>query len=210
MNARLLIPTFFCPKAWAGMPGDEVTRFCSYCQKNVHNLGAMSVSERLSLLASPAASICARYKIAIRRPAPGKRESYMRRLAKYGAGVALGSSALLVLCEMYAEAEKRTYYRAFGGKLPAGYACQLGWPETEGSDDWVEQEVEILGIHTAVPDPIRTMISHLGTQAPSPHHIDLDLDPVEIEKLLQPAEPLSLEFKDPVPARKKKIRQARS
>src|SRR5882672_9516006 len=96
----LLVPTLLCPKAWESMSGNEATRFCTYCKKHVHNLEAMSVSDRLALLSSPAASICARYKVAIRRPVKGKKESYIRHVLKYGAGVALTSSALLVLCEL--------------------------------------------------------------------------------------------------------------
>src|SRR5207244_2805169 len=96
----LLIPTFFCPKAWEGMTGNEATRHCSYCNKHVHNLDALSVSERLALLSSPAAQVCARYRVAIRRPVKGREKSYYRHLLKYGAGVALSGSVFLVLWEI--------------------------------------------------------------------------------------------------------------
>ena len=102
----LLIPTFFCPKAWEGMAGNEATRFCSYCNKHVHNLDALSVSERFALHSSPAASICSRYKVALRRAKPGKRESYERHLLKYGVGVAVAGSTMLSFWEMYARSHR--------------------------------------------------------------------------------------------------------
>src|SRR3954462_8006020 len=105
----LLVPTFFCPKPWEGMSGNETQRFCRYCKKHVHNLEALPVKERLALLASPAASICSRYQLAIRRPAKGHEESYRMHLLKHGAGVVLIGSVLLVLWEMHAQAAKETY-----------------------------------------------------------------------------------------------------
>jgi hypothetical protein len=108
----LLIPTLLCPKPWEGMSGNETQRFCSHCKKHVHNLDALSVSERLALLSSPAASICSRYQVAIRRPAKGKEESYYLHLAKHGAGVALVGSVLVVLWEMHGQTKKERFYRA--------------------------------------------------------------------------------------------------
>lgn len=100
MSSSLLIPTFFCPKTWASMAGDDKTRFCSYCQKEVHNLSDLNLDERLILLKSPAARLCARYKIAIRRPVRKHRDSYERHLLKYGVGVAAMGSVLLVAWEL--------------------------------------------------------------------------------------------------------------
>src|SRR5688572_4523271 len=106
----LLIPTFLCPKAWQSMSGNDKERHCSYCNKSVHNLAAMTARERLALLSSPAARVCSRYVAAIRRPAPGKEASYHRHLLKYGAGVAIGGAALVVLWEREGRAEQERYY----------------------------------------------------------------------------------------------------
>ncbi len=94
-----LFPTFFCPKAWESMSGDDTCRFCTHCQKKVHNLDALSAEARAALLASPAATLCGRYRAAIRRPAPGRERAYRRHLAKYGAGVAAAGAATFVLWE---------------------------------------------------------------------------------------------------------------
>ena len=205
----MLIPTLLCPKAWEGMSGNETTRFCSYCKKHVHNLEAMTVSERLALLSSPAASICARYKVAIRRPAKGKKESYMRHLLKYGAGVALTSSVLVVLWEMYAENEKRIFYRAVAGR-PHEYAYShtgCGWPIDDPPEVFYEEyEVVTLGITIPFPDPAKAIRARPGGPTQASPHIDLDLDPVEINKLLQPARPTAIEFKAGTPVKTKKVR----
>jgi len=207
----LLIPTLLCPKAWESMSGDETSRFCTYCQKQVHNLEALSVNERLALLSSPAASICARYKIAIRRPARGKRKSYLRHLMKYGTGVALTGAVMLVLWEMYAEHEKRIFYRAVAGKTPVRTFTHDGWGATEESLDsdspgsfYVEQEVTALGMMIAVPKPTVELHAEPGSPAFVPSHIDLHLDPIEINRLLQTAKPTPFEIQPFVPAKKKK------
>ena len=209
----MLIPTLLCPKAWEKMSGDEATRFCSYCKKHVHNLEALSVSERWKLLSSPAASICARYKVAIRRPAAGKRESYMRHMLKYGASVAFTGSALVVLWEMHAENEQRIFYRAVAG-IPSSIRTDCGWGGAEGgpgaeSPDgfYVEQEVVMLGITVAIPEPATGISVRPGDPAIAPHYIDLNLDPIEINKLLQPTKPPVIDLKTVVPLKSKIIRK---
>ena len=174
----MLIPTLLCPKAWEGMSGNETTRFCSYCQKHVHNLEAMSVSERLALLSSPAASICARYKVALRRPAPGKKESYLRHLLKYGAGVALTGSVLLVLWEMHDERAKRTFYRT-AANLP-GAGCLIP------AELYEERHYRVMGDIAVAPRP-RPTVAKSGKDEPMPPHVDLDLDPGEINQLMESA-----------------------
>jgi hypothetical protein len=174
----MLIPTFLCPKAWEGMSGNETSRFCSYCKKNVHNLNAMSVNERLALLASPAARICSRYKVAIRRPAKGKEESYLRHLIKYGAGVALTGSVLLVLWEMQDEQAMRTFYRTAAG-LP-------GMDRLIPADLYEESHCLILGEMVVTPPPPPTLTKPANDRS-LPQHVDLDLDPIEINRLMEAA-----------------------
>jgi len=63
MSATAEFPalSFSCPQLWAGMEGNEKTRFCEVCQKNVHNLSMMSAEERRDLLASTGESPCVAY-----------------------------------------------------------------------------------------------------------------------------------------------------
>lgn len=144
MNDRLLMPTFFCPKPWEGMAGDETTRFCTYCNKHVHNLAAMSVQERLALLSSPAGSICARYRIAIRRPAPGKEEPYTRHLLKYGAGVAAAGAVLFTMWEMHERDGRGKFYRVFGDYYNPAHPMP--------DDHYVEEKTVTVGMVVADPD----------------------------------------------------------
>jgi hypothetical protein len=173
----LLIPTLLCPKSWEGMSGNETQRFCTYCKKHVHNLEALSVNERLALLSSPAASICSRYQVAIRRPAKGKEESYYLHIAKHGAGVALVGSVLLVLWEMHGQQAKEKFYRTVGPNHT---------PEecTMPNHFYCEHRVMIVGaleIPRCPPAPITNPVK----PEPAPTHVDLKLDPLEIDKLIE-------------------------
>jgi hypothetical protein len=46
------------------MTGDDKSRFCSHCQKYVHDLSAMHRDEAERLLCESAGSLCVRYKTA--------------------------------------------------------------------------------------------------------------------------------------------------
>jgi hypothetical protein len=185
MNDRLLLPTFFCPKPWEDMAGNEATRFCSYCRKHVHNLTALSTQDRLALLSSPAGSICARYRVAIRRPAKGKEESYMRHMLKYGAGVALSGSVLLVLWEMHEQGNRPAYYRASGGSDDS-WTTLCEWPE----ELYEERELVTLGIMEPVKAPMKPRPEIGSSQF---DHVDLKLDPVAVNQLFEEAKLHNLE-----------------
>jgi hypothetical protein len=176
----LLIPTFLCPKPWASMTGNEATRFCSYCKKHVHNLEVLSVGERLALLASPAASVCSRYQLAIRRPAKGREESYRSHLLKYGTGVALAGSVLAVLWEWQGNGEKQRYYKA-AGISPA----QQGMPRHY----YDEHQVVAMGMAVCdfTPDPLKPEDSLVDQMDPAP--LELKLDPAEVDRLIEQAKP---------------------
>ena len=53
--------TFKCPKVWAEMPGDERTRFCDVCNRQVNNLSLMNKPERRALLTAEGQSPCVAY-----------------------------------------------------------------------------------------------------------------------------------------------------
>jgi len=52
-----------CPKQWAEMQGDARRRFCDACQLHVHNLSAMSESERKAFLGSLKGPACITYEM---------------------------------------------------------------------------------------------------------------------------------------------------
>ena len=60
-NVQFPALSFSCPQLWAGMAGNEKTRFCEVCQKNVHNLSMMNAEERRTLLANTEESPCVAY-----------------------------------------------------------------------------------------------------------------------------------------------------
>lgn len=49
-----------CNESWDGMIGDERTRFCPKCQKNVHNVSEMTRDEAETFLESVAGAACVR------------------------------------------------------------------------------------------------------------------------------------------------------
>jgi hypothetical protein len=57
-NLRVASP---CPAKWSDMVGDERTRFCGGCKKNVHNISALDAAEAEALLAANAGDLCVRY-----------------------------------------------------------------------------------------------------------------------------------------------------
>ena len=175
----LLIPTLLCPKSWEGMSGNESQRFCTYCKKHVHNLEALSVSERLALLSSPAASICSRYQVALRRPAKGKEESYYAHLAKHGAGVALIGSTMLVLWEMQGEADKERFYRAASPRVSSHGTIVWEMPK----EHFCEYPIYTVGLAVALPAPKELISSNPADTLPS--HVDVHLDPIAIDKLIE-------------------------
>lgn len=198
----LLIPTFLCPKAWESMSGNEKERQCSYCNKSVHNLAALTARERLTLLSSPAASVCGRYKIALRRPAPGRRRSYTRHLLKYGASVAVTGSVLLVLWEMelrrIRDAATPLCYRTY--PIPT-----LGCPGPEEMPDSWYQETEIptVGMLMIMPATPPSVTACPPAREESPAYIDVKLDPIQMEGLLKAA-PIPASPSIPLPAKPKK------
>lgn len=172
----LLIPTVLCPKPWETMSGNETRRFCSYCKKQVHNLSALTVSERLALLSSPAAPICSRYKIAVRRPVKGKEESYFSHLAKYGAGVAVAGAVLLVLWEMHSRTEQEKFYRT--APLRGKSHCPMP------NDVFEQHEIFVMGLPALSEPEGADAIEPPESESP-PQHIDLKVDPAEIDRLIE-------------------------
>lgn len=191
-----LIPTLLCPKPWENMSGNETQRFCTHCKKHVHNLEALSVPDRLALLSSPAASNCARYRVAIRRPAKGREADYHRHLLKHGVGVALVGSVFLVLWEIQAQAEKERIYRAVPPHRPPLSMTDRNMPEKLYS----QHEIVTLGV-IAVPEPPPKASDMCRPNDKIPPYVDVHLDPVAIDKLIEEAE--QSRSREPEPGAKK-------
>jgi hypothetical protein len=59
-NLRVASP---CQTDWDAMAGDERTRFCLECNKNVHNLSAMTRQQAASLISERQGKLCARFSL---------------------------------------------------------------------------------------------------------------------------------------------------
>ena len=172
------IPRFSCPKNWRDMAGDDRQRFCEHCQQYVHNLESLSAGERLKLLYGEDRHVCARYRLAVRRAAPGYEEPYMRHLLKYGIGVAAASGALLTLWQLYGLNDRERAKQDYLVTHPQ--ANQFEMP-AEFLDD---TQVLMLGglISPAVPEPTINLTIEIPEISPGP--ITLRLDPVDPQLLM--------------------------
>ena len=174
----IAVPTFFCPKLWEDMTGDEAERFCSKCQKTVHNIASLTLDQRIALLQSPKGTVCGRYRIAVRRAAKGHEESYMRHLLKYGAGVAASSAVFITLWQLYDENHRvqvRPIFRV--GSVASGTGCEM-------SDDYYFEETSmILGMIVATDAPKIALDGPESARAEI-ERVDVGLAPMELDKLL--------------------------
>src|SRR5262245_26445583 len=50
-----------CHADWGKMTGDERSRFCGSCQKNVYNISAMTSKEASNLIREKEGKLCVRY-----------------------------------------------------------------------------------------------------------------------------------------------------
>jgi hypothetical protein len=50
-----------CTADWQLMPGDDRVRFCDHCQRQVHNLSAMTEDEAVRLVCAQAGELCVRF-----------------------------------------------------------------------------------------------------------------------------------------------------
>lgn len=75
-----------CPASWDDMTGDEQTRHCEHCDKNVHNLSAMSAEEAEKVLQGGKA--CVRFS----RDSKGRIITRTRLIAQAAAVTAISMS----------------------------------------------------------------------------------------------------------------------
>lgn len=92
-----------CTAEWDSMAGNEQVRFCTHCEKSVHNLSAMTRKDALRLVRDSAGGLCVRFHSdprgrTLHEPAT-KLHLITRRASKlaagaFGAAVALGATVL--------------------------------------------------------------------------------------------------------------------
>jgi hypothetical protein len=99
-------------------------------------------------------------------------------LAKCGVGVALTGSVLLVLWEMQGRTEQETFYRIATQRVKI-----LGIMPAP-SDWFQEHEVVVMGMMAVPPRPMVAPKFDGQRSDASPPHVDLKLDPVEVDRLI--------------------------
>lgn len=54
-----------CHESWDQMTGDDKSRFCAHCQKQVHDLSSMTTDAAQRLLCESAGSLCVRFQVGV-------------------------------------------------------------------------------------------------------------------------------------------------
>lgn len=92
-----------CTAEWDSMVGNEQVRFCTHCEKSVHNLSAMTRKDALRFVRANAAGVCVRFYSGPRGRTVHTNDSPLYRITRrasrvaagaFGAAVALGATVL--------------------------------------------------------------------------------------------------------------------
>jgi hypothetical protein len=146
-NIRVATP---CTADWSQMTGDDRTRHCGECRKNVYNLSGMTREEAEALLIERNGDVCVRYfqrhdgTILLADCSVGVSRRRRRRLIAAGAATLLVSGA--------AAAALRSNPRCSGGEMVMG---AVG-PAYTAPAEQVQAEPpmrEIQGKYERAPDP---------------------------------------------------------
>ena len=105
-NIRVASP---CSADWAKMSGDERSRHCGDCQKNVYNISEMTRDEAEALIVAKEGRLCVRYyqradgTILLKDCVVGARRKQRRRVIVAGAAAMLAGGAALAVAKTRAE-----------------------------------------------------------------------------------------------------------
>ena len=92
-----------CTAEWDSMAGNEQVRFCTHCEKSVHNLSAMTRKDALRLVRDSAGGVCVRFYSDPRGRTVHTNDRALYRITRrasklaagaFGAAVALGASVM--------------------------------------------------------------------------------------------------------------------
>ena len=92
-----------CEADWDSMAGNEEVRFCTHCDKSVHNVSAMTRKDALRFVRANAGGVCVRFYSAPSGRTLHANEGRLHRITRrasrvaagaFGAAVALGSTVL--------------------------------------------------------------------------------------------------------------------
>src|SRR3954468_9180324 len=92
-----------CEADWDSMAGNDEVRFCTHCEKSVHNVSSMTRKDAMRLVRANAGGVCVRFYSApsgrTLHAKEGKLHRITRRASKaaagaFGAVVALSSTVL--------------------------------------------------------------------------------------------------------------------
>lgn len=140
-----------CHVPWDEMEGDDRSRYCGHCRKNVFNIAAMAREEATRLIAEREGGLCVRlYRrhdgTILTSDCPVGIRLLRQRIARAAAAIAAVFVALVT-------------GTLFGSRAPGGSKCSLGGPAStfsgwmqRGHDQFLTGDVMIMGAMT-LPQP---------------------------------------------------------
>lgn len=168
-----------CRAEWAQMVGDDKSRYCGSCQKNVYNLSAMSGKEAAALIREKEGNLCIRYYqradgTVMTQDCPVGVAAVKRKITRAFAAVVVGvASGLMLVAEGF----------RFGADKPSLV--------TERLQVWAER------IHPT-PEPPRPAIAGGISIAPAP--VETPEAPMVMgEMVVEPRETMGYARIEPAP-----------
>ena len=170
MNANLLPNIKIaspCHADWGQMTGNERTRFCASCQKNVFNLSAMTARQAADLIREKEGRLCVRYYLRrdgtiLTRDCPVGLAAVRKQFLKIAA-VFVGAFALLGFgCKKNDEKPPTG-----SPTVQGGIAEPLLWMGDVAVPPQTNQAVEIKGAIVCPPQTIAAPTAVLGSPEPT-------------------------------------------
>ena len=145
-----------CHVPWDEMKGDDRSRYCGQCRKNVFNIAAMTRDEATRLIAVREGSLCVRFYrrqdgTVLTSDCPVGIRLVRQRIARAAAAIAAVFVALVT-------------GTLFGSRAPGGSKCSIGGPAStfsgwmnRGHDHVLTGEL-VMGAMMPMPQPIAPII----------------------------------------------------
>lgn len=149
-----------CHVPWDEMQGDDRSRYCGQCRKNVFNIAAMTREEATRLIAEREGSLCVRlYRrhdgTLLTGDCPVGNRLVRQRIARAAAAIAAVFVALVT-------------GTLFGGRAPGGSKCSVGGPAStfsgwmnRGHEQFLTGDIMIMGaMAPPKPAPVPPITEH--------------------------------------------------
>lgn len=169
-----------CPAEWQSMVGDDKSRFCPSCRKNVYNLSAMTAAEAATMIREKEGKMCVRYYqradgTLLTQDCPVGVQAFHRRVRRAFAASIVGFAAFALAAA--------DFLRLSHGQRPLVVERLQVWAERFAPQQRTMGAIAVQPIPMETPAPVATpepdMI--MGDMAAPPQHIQGMMRAVPVE-----------------------------